>query len=242
MELALHIEGVPLENGLLLVWMFRSAMCRFWKPVDAEPNPWYPWLGGDEYIETTYPEGPGRTANTFWSHDQDSLYAEFDHERPNAVDWGNVTLTGWDGESEFAFSSWRLSNNLLYLDSIRFPKGVWTAETQAKLDLAVESAEEALAQVNTAPATVIESVYAASYSAADELEKAIAGLRWSDTKYPDPMELPEQFTLPDPYQFFGSDGNSTDSEKQIRLGRAPKKFSILPNSMNMDISPKHRMP
>lgn len=209
-ELALHIEGVPLENGT--AFGVDVQICNV-QVLEArtvlEPNPWYPWLGGDEYIETTYPEGPGRTANTFWSHDQDSLYAEFDHERPNAVDWGNVTLTGWDGESEFAFSSWRLSNNLLYLDSIRFPKGVWTAETQAKLDLAVESAEEALAQVNTAPATVIESVYAASYSAADELEKAIAGLRWSDTKYPDPMELPEQFTLPDPYQFFGSDGNST---------------------------------
>ena len=31
------------------------------------------------------------------------------------------------------------------------------------------------------------------------------GLRWADTKYPDPDEFEDQMTLPNPYQFFNSD-------------------------------------
>jgi hypothetical protein len=42
-------------------------------------------------------------------------------------------------------------------------------------------------------------------AAAVRLDAAIAGLRWVDTKYPDPADLPVQNTLPNPYKFFGSD-------------------------------------
>ncbi|NLO38855.1 MAG: hypothetical protein GX115_05220, partial [Ruminiclostridium sp.] len=178
-ELALQIEGTGLQNDTQF-------------GVDVQI------CNVQNLTDTTY----ARTSNTFWSHNQDS---EFDHERPNAVDWGNITLTGWNGTDGFAFSTWRLTKNIAYLNSIRFPTGVWTTESQQALDLAVDQAETLLASVDTATS----EDYPDYYAAADMLEAAIAGLRWADTRYPDPMTLPDQFTLPNPYQFFGSDGNNT---------------------------------
>ena len=140
-----------------------------------------------------------RVGNVFWSHAQDSLYTEWNHEHPNALDWGNITLGGWNGTDEFAFSDWRLTNAIRYLDSISFPKGVYTPKSQSTLDEARGRAEEVLAM-----ARLQGPDKAAADDAADRLEAAIAGLRWADTRYPDPDELPDQMTLPDPYVFFGS--------------------------------------
>ncbi|MFA9379431.1 MAG: sugar-binding protein [Acetanaerobacterium sp.] len=138
-----------------------------------------------------------RVGEVDWSHNQDSLYTDYDGSRPISVDWGNVKLAGWNGTDTFAFSNWRLTNNIRYLDSIAFPKGVYTPATQAALDEARSEADALVSAGNADKATVD--------AAADTLDAAIAGLRWADTTYPDPADLPDQFTLPNPYQFFGSD-------------------------------------
>ena len=116
---------------------------------------------------------------------------------PNCVDWGNLKLTGWNGTDPVAFSDWRLTDAARYLDSIAFPKGVYTPESQEALDEARSAADELLA----AGSTDAEAVNLA----ADNLEAAIAGLRWADIRYPDPADLPDVMTLPNPYKFFGSD-------------------------------------
>lgn len=195
-ELALQIEGTALTNGT--TFGVDVELCNvetLAAHTEKVPNPWYPWWG-PEFNVTDYPEGPGRSSNTFWSHQQDTLYAEFDHERPNSADWGNVTLSGWDGTASFALSTWRLTSNISYLESIRFPKEVYTAESQQALDAAVASAK---ALIDSSSTDLI-----AVNDAADALEAAIKGLRWADTKYPDPDALQDQFTLPNVYQFFGS--------------------------------------
>ena len=200
-ELALQIEGTEPQNGT--TYGVDIQICNvetLAAHVEQVPNPWYAYGWGPPYYETNYPEGPGRSTNTFWSHNQDSLYAEYDHERPNAVDWGNVSLTGRDVDDANAFSNWHLTSNIQYLESIRFPKDVYTQETQARLDAAVALAKS-LIDANSTDKTAADV-------AADQLESAIAGLCWADTSYPDPDELTNLFTLPNTYKFFGSDGQS----------------------------------
>lgn len=143
------------------------------------------------------PAGPA--GKVFWSHAQDSLYTEWNHEHPNALDWGIITLSGWNGSDTFAYSDWRLTNAIRYLDSIAFPKGVYTSESQSELDRARGQAQQVLALAQTQGPDK-----GAADAAADRLEAAIHNLRWADTRYPDPDELPDQMTLPNPYQFFGS--------------------------------------
>ena len=188
-EVALHIENVRRENG-----------CAF--GVDVSIND-----VADKVTRTTknrdgtdrQTTAPARVGISFWSHDQEEVYADYDAERPNAVDWGNVTLTGWDGKHAFAFSDWRLTNAIRYLDSIAFPKGVYTAATQARLDTARSRAEKL---IEASIAGAVDK--AKTNAAADQLEAAVAGLRWADMRYPDPADLPVQNTLPNPYKFFGS--------------------------------------
>lgn len=189
-EIAIHIEKVELGNG-----------CVF--GVDVSINDVAENVTVSERSRggtTKRTPGPARVGISFWSHDQDDLYADFDPERPNAVDWGSVTLVGWDGESAFKFSDWRLKNAIRYLDSIAFPKGVYTPATQAELDKARSKGE---ALIKNLSAVVLEKTIIDA--AADRLEAAIAGLRWADTRYPDPADLPVRNTLPNPYKFFGSD-------------------------------------
>lgn len=137
-----------------------------------------------------------KLADVFWSHEQDEVYTEFNHEHTNSVDWGNVTLTGWDGVSGFAYSSWRIDRLLRYIESDSFAKGVYTEDTQMALDAAVAAAKEA-------DLTSEDKVTAETLAA--NLEAAFYGLRWGNTKYPDPAELPSLTTLPNPYKFFASD-------------------------------------
>lgn len=174
-ELALHIESTEMTNGTKLGLDIGIS--------DAAT------VGGNT----------ARIGTAFWSHDQDSLYTDFNHSNTNSVDWGDVTLTGWNGTDEFAFSTWRLSNAIRYLDSAFFQKGVWTSNTQAELDAARQDAEILLA----AAAQGVKDK-AKTDAAADRLEAAIKALRWADTKYPDPVDLKVQNTLPNPYQFFNS--------------------------------------
>ncbi|MBQ8136400.1 MAG: hypothetical protein IJ174_03110, partial [Clostridia bacterium] len=81
--------------------------------------------------------------------------------------------------------------------SIAFAKDVYTPETQAKLDEARTQAQALL----DAGSRDMDAVKAA----ADQLIAALDGLRWADTRYPDPYDLPENMTLPNPYRFFGKE-------------------------------------
>jgi hypothetical protein len=188
-EAAIHIEKAKLKNGCTI-------------GIDVSIND----VAGSVTMTaqnrdgtTKQTAGPARVGISFWSHDQEDLYADYDPERPNAVDWGNITLAGWDGKSAFKSSDWRLTNAVRYLDSIAFPKDVYTQATQAVLDAARRKAEP-LIKEPLAGAREKAKIDAA----ADRLEAAIAGLRWADTRYPDPADLPVQNTLPNPYKFFGS--------------------------------------
>ncbi len=137
-----------------------------------------------------------KLGDIFWSHSQDAVYTKIDHEHTNSVDWGNVALTGWNGTDAFSKSTWRISTLLRYIDSASFAKGVYTAGSQAVLDAAVTKAKAAdLDAIGKAEADAL----------AAELEAAFYGLRWGNTKYPDPAELPSVYTLPNPYKFFGTD-------------------------------------
>ena len=144
----------------------------------------------------TYERGI-KSSNIFWSHNQDSLYTEYDHEHPKSLDWGVVTLTGWNGTDSFAYSEWRIKKILDYMNSASFPKGVYTASSQATLDAAKANAEAIMANSAKDKATTDQ--------VATELENAFYGLKWADTRYPDPSDLPKQITLPNTYKFFGSD-------------------------------------
>ena len=152
-----------------------------------------------ETIEVDVPtyENGIKSSNIFWSHNQDSLYTEYDHEHPKSLDWGVVTLTGWNGTDSFAYSEWRIKKILDYMNSASFPKGVYTASSQATLDAAKANAEAIMANSAKDKATTDQ--------VATELENAFYGLKWADTRYPDPSDLPKQITLPNTYKFFGSD-------------------------------------
>ncbi len=152
-----------------------------------------------EYIEVDVPtyERGIKSSNIFWSHSQDSLYTDFDHEHTKSLDWGVVTLAGWNGTDAFAYSEWRIKKILDYMNSASFPTGVYTAGSQATLDAAKANAEAIMANSAKDKATTDQ--------AATELENAFYGLKWADTRYPDPSDLPKQITLPNTYKFFGSD-------------------------------------
>jgi hypothetical protein len=188
-EVALHIEKTKTENG--------RAFGIDVSINDVADNVTLTMQNRDGTARLT--KGPTRVGISFWSHNQNDLYADFDAERPNAVDWGNVTIAGWDGKRAFKFSNWRLIDALRYLDSVAFPKGVYTPASQERLDKARSQADR-LIQGSLAGTREKAKIDAAS----DQLEAAIAGLRWADTRYPDPAELPVQNTLPNPYKFFGS--------------------------------------
>ncbi|MCR4587866.1 MAG: hypothetical protein K5682_05610, partial [Lachnospiraceae bacterium] len=134
-------------------------------------------------------------SSIFWSHDQDSVYTSFDHEHANSIDWGSVTLRNWNGEA-FAYSNWLLQKTMNYLNSASFQKGVYTADSQAALEIAMNNAQVYLSSTSQIPS--------ATKTATDQLLTAVKNLRWADTRYPDPADLPVQTTLPNPYQFFQS--------------------------------------
>lgn len=160
----------------------------------------------DEFITVNEPVYEvKKSADIFWSHNQDSLYTDFDHEHTNSTDWGVITLAGWNGADEFAYSDWTLSKILRYIDSASFAKGVYTQATQSRLDRAVSVAKVI---VNST-----EKDRELTESAVKELKEAFEGLRWADTKYPDPAELKKQVTLPDTYKFFNSDKVVTNNKE-----------------------------
>ncbi|MEV4758355.1 sugar-binding protein [Micromonospora sp. NPDC049559] len=169
-ELALQIEGAKLRNGT-----------RFGVEVALSDSP---------------AEGVARTNYVFWSH-RDNAYPALSQDHP--VDWGTVTLAGWDGHAKFAFSDWPLRDTIRWVESPSLVKGVWTAESQRRLDAALAEAKRT---VGSTRQPVVDR-------ATRRLRDAVDGLRWIDQKYPDPMDLPSRFTLPDPWTYF--DGRKVTS-------------------------------
>lgn len=166
------------------------------KPESEEP----------EFIEVKTPVyETKKSANIFWSHNQDSLYTDFDHEHAKSVDWGVVTLVGKEEDDEFAYSEYRITKILDFINSASFQKGVYTEESQKALDEAVLQAQIVINSTVKDKANTIR--------VAQMLEEAFAGLRWADTRYPDPADLEKQNTLPNTYKFFGTDRVVTNKEE-----------------------------
>ncbi|MDR2504476.1 MAG: hypothetical protein LBD16_00070 [Oscillospiraceae bacterium] len=180
-ELALNLEGVELGNGTQ--FGFDVEIVDITAEPTTEAGPWGPVTSG-------------HGVKQYWSHSEDSVYTnDFGNDHPRVLDWGTITLTDWDGATPFAYSDWRVTNALRRLNSESFLKGTWTDESQQALDAAIAQAE---AWLNGGDAALAGET-------ADNLEAAIADLRWKDTKYPDPFDLPTVVTLPNPYKFFQSD-------------------------------------
>ena len=146
-------------------------------------------IGLDVMIGDSPADGAARTARVYWSHEDDNLPAG---SQDYNMDWGEIELSGWNGLDPFPYDDWKLRTRLRWLRSPSFVNGVWTPESQEGLDAAVEEAEAALASGDR------ETVNRAS----EALEAAVSALRWGDTRYPDPMDLPVVTTLPDIYEFF----------------------------------------
>ncbi len=163
-------------------------------------------FGVDVMIGDAVASGVARSARVYWSHQDNSVPASSqDYNR----DWGVVTLGGWNGADRFAFNNWHLTNRIRWAESRSLVKGVWTAATDDELQAALTNGHATLAGVG---AGTDAGAQAAIDAAADRLASAIENLRWADTKYPDPMDLPSRFTLPDPWTFF--DGTPVESPEE----------------------------
>jgi hypothetical protein len=134
----------------------------------------------------------------YWSHTDDTLYIVPDHERARAVDWGLVTFAGSDGSWTH---SWRADEAIRWYNSKSNPgDNVWRADTLKVF----KDAMSAYSSADNMSSAVIDNVW-----------DAYKNLRWADTKYPDPLDLPRLNTLPNPYKFFNS-----DREVATEIGRA----------------------
>lgn len=127
----------------------------------------------------------------YWSHRQSDIYEQLNHERPNSSDWGWLDFPELPAGAVRSRGKWRIRRALAYMETPAFQRGVWTSESQKTLDEAIKTAENALVSRENVENSALE------------LERAILGLRWGDTRYPDPYDLPERATLPDPFEFFG---------------------------------------
>ncbi len=139
-------------------------------------------------------------------------------ERVRNRDWGVVTLSGWNGKVPFAYSGWRADEALRFWNSKSNPGGmgdsgdnsnVWSAKSKARM-VAAKNAYQALKDN-------LKATRAQKAAAALEVCKAFAALRWADTKFPDPHDLPIVNTLPNVWQFFdktkGSRGMVTNKKE-----------------------------
>jgi hypothetical protein len=128
-------------------------------------------------------------------------------ERARNRDWGVVTLSGWDGRSPFAYSGWRADEAIRFWNSKGNPGGsgdgtaadangdgslVWTSQSKARM---VEARRVYLALPP-------DATRARKDDAVVAVCEAFAGLRWVDTTFPDPHDLPLVHTLPNVWAFF----------------------------------------
>ncbi len=149
-------------------------------------------------------------AFTYWSKTQYFAGREGDSNLPNSErvrnrDWGEVTLSGWDEATPFAYSGWRADENIRFWNSKSNPGGtgaadsgdaslVWTDASKAQM-IAAKAAYLAIKDSATASREEKDAAVLA-------VCEAFAGLRWADTTYPDPRDLPELQTLPNVWKFF----------------------------------------
>ncbi|MDR1439518.1 MAG: hypothetical protein LBJ10_05760, partial [Clostridiales bacterium] len=140
-------------------------------------------------------------------------------ERTRNRDWGEVALAGWDGEAPFAYSGFRADEAIRFWNSPNNPGAggnytgtgngdnseVWRADTKSSMI----AAKAAYLAIKDDPDASREAKDAAVLAVCE----AFAGLRWADETFPDPHDLPVEFTVPDPYKFFdpskGTDGYVT---------------------------------
>jgi hypothetical protein len=131
-------------------------------------------------------------------------------ERARNRDWGVVTLDGWNGRTPHAFSRWCADEAIRFWHSNSNPGGgdgstVWTGKSQSRL-IAAKSAYLAL-QSTAGPKR--------KQAVVREVCDAFAALRWADSRFPDPHDLPVVHTLPDIWQFFdrkkGTKGRVTNA-------------------------------
>jgi chitodextrinase len=162
---------------------------------------------------------------TYWSKTQYFAGREGNSNLPNSErvrnrDWGVVTLAGWDGEQDFAYSGWPADENIRFWNSKNNPGGsgngtapgasgdgsaVWTAASKASM---IAAKDAYLAIRDDAGAT-----RAQKEEAVQAVTDAFLGLRWADTTFPDPADLPSIPTLPNAFRFFdpekGTNGTVT---------------------------------
>lgn len=151
---------------------------------------------------------------TYWSKEDYWAGREGNSNLPNSErvrnrDWGVVTLAGWDGSTPFAYSGWAADEDIRFWDSKSNPGGsgngtqpgasgdgseVWTPESKARM-IAAKNAYLALRDDPSATRSAREA-------AVTEVAEAFRGLRWADTTYPDPHDLPASQTLPNALRFF----------------------------------------
>lgn len=130
-------------------------------------------------------------------------------ERVKNRDWAVVTLSGWDGVTPFAYSGWRADEDIRFWNSRSNPGGsgsgtaaddngdasrVWTEESKARM---IRARKNYLA-LREDPKTTLDQ----KNKAVLEVCQAFAALRWADTKYSDPHDLPVVHTLPNVWKFF----------------------------------------
>ena len=128
-------------------------------------------------------------------------------ERVRNRDWGEVTLAGWDDAAQFAYSGWRADEAIRFWNSKSNPGGsgsgtdagasgdgsaVWSPSSKARM-MAAKKRYQSLAS----GATLAEK-----HAAVREVCEAFAALRWTDTRFPDPHDLPVVHTLPNVWKFF----------------------------------------
>jgi hypothetical protein len=166
---------------------------------------------------------------TYWSKTDYYAGREGSSNLPNSErvrnrDWGDITLSGWDEKTEFAYSGWRADEDIRFWNSKNNPGGsgngtaevnngdgsnVWTPESKSRM----VSAKAAYNVIKNSPSATRQEKEAAVL----EVAQAFAGLKWGNTKYPDPHDLPAVNTLPSVWKFFdetkGSNGMVTNEEE-----------------------------
>ena len=122
--------------------------------------------------------------------------------------YGTVVLGGWNGEDPMAVSTYMLQNDVTILNAIAPESAEWTPRTYATLSTALDNANSILALPSATEAQVSKATL--------ELNSAMLGLRragpcptctstgenYTPPPYPDPFDLPIDYTLPDPFTFF----------------------------------------
>lgn len=164
---------------------------------------------------------------TYWSKAQYFAGREGNSNLPNSErvrnrDWGVVTLAGWDGQTPQAYSGWRADEDIRFWNSKSNPGGsgngtlptnsgdgsnVWTPESKARM-IAAKDAYLAIKDSPTATRAEKEEAVA-------EVGAAFEALRWGDTTFPDPKDLPALQTIPNAFRFFdpskGTNGMVTNA-------------------------------